>query len=372
MADDYADLKAARRFRLEVHAEGFVAREVIGVGEGLYDVMLAGLEPDGSILFTDIGGQELPEFDPEKGHGALLRLTRDDKVQPIVPAKNIQRFVPMNLFRAPQHFGSWGDHIFLVAQTWPGRPGANKPHGIIRVAPDADIPELFAIMPNAGTINDGIPGASLTGGFAPEGSPFGPSLFAHSMKNCTIYRFSPEGEAEVFINFDRAEGPIMPYALKFAPKWWGDLADELVMLAAVGADFNSGRPPAEAWKTFRVLPDRTIEPLEKVPYPMYGVMAPAEFGPYGGHVFYVDEGPIDLGIEEGCDEFPGLSLPYKARLMRQAPDGGVHVFADEFWGSYTTPVFDGPRLVLGLVGKSYSTGEFHEPDAAIYEITYTG
>lgn len=72
---------------------------------------------------TDIGGQGILGFDPQKGHGAILRLRPDDRIEPIVRATNIERFVPMNVKKAPAHFGPWGDHLFLPSQTEPGRPG---------------------------------------------------------------------------------------------------------------------------------------------------------------------------------------------------------------------------------------------------------
>ena len=371
MNQDYTGLKEARRFRMKIHADGYAAREIHGVGEGLFDVMLSHLEDDGSIVFTDIGGQDTPEFDPAKGHGAILRLRPDGTIDPIVAHADIGQFVPMNVHLAPAHFGGWGGHLFLPAQTAPGRPGANLPHCILRIAPGARRPELVQVLPPAGTINGGIAGAVMGGGFAPSGSPFGASYFLMSLKNCTIYRLDASGKVEPFINFDRPEGPIMPYQLQFAPAWWGELAGELIMFAAVNASFNTGRPDASSFANFIVRPDRSIERIDKVPAPLNGVQAPPEFGPFAGHVFFPHEGQIDLAVEEGCDEYAGDALPYGGRILRQDPQGQVHVFADDFWGSFTTLVFDGPRLVLGLTGKSYSTGEYHKPDGAIYEISWS-
>jgi len=372
MSDTYTALKRARAFRMKVHAPQYAAREGVGVGGELFDVMLAYREDDGSVVFTDIGGQGAPGFDPEKGHGALLRYRRDGSVAAIVPPTNMQQFVPMNIHRAPEHYGRWGGHLFLPCQTFPGRPGANRPHGVLRVAPGADTPDLFVVLPNAGTIGGGIPGAAMTAGFAPKGSPFGEALICWTMKNCTVYIVRPNGEAEVFLNFDRAEGQMMPAWLTFAPSWWGDLAGELIMTANVGFAFNAGKPSPDSIRHFRVTADGALHPLDKLPAPLHAVRAPPEFGPFAGQLFFTDEGEINLATEEGCDEYPGEYLPYNGRILRQDADGQVHVFADDYWGSYTTLVFDGPRLMVGLCGKSYSTGEYHVPDGAIYEIAFKG
>lgn len=37
-----------------------------------------------------------------------------------------------------------------------------------------------------------------------------------------------------------------------------------------------------------------------------------------------------------------------------------------------TACFAGARLLVARIGKSHSTGDFHETDGAIYAITYTG
>ena len=54
---DYGWLKEERTFQMDVKEAGFTAREVIAAGENLYDPQFGWLEEDGSITFSDIGGQ---------------------------------------------------------------------------------------------------------------------------------------------------------------------------------------------------------------------------------------------------------------------------------------------------------------------------
>jgi hypothetical protein len=54
--------------------------------------------------------------------------------------------------------------------------------------------------------------------------------------------------------------------------------------------------------------------------------------------------------------------------VRTDKQGQVHVFADNFQGSSTLLTFRGNELLMTIMGKRYSTGEYHHPDGAIYGI----
>jgi hypothetical protein len=48
------------------------------------------------------------------------------------------------------------------------------------------------------------------------------------------------------------------------------------------------------------------------------------------------------------------------------------VFAEGLQGGSTSFIFNGRRMLIGSIRKSYATGEYHEPDGSVYEVTYTG
>ncbi|MGE0386578.1 MAG: hypothetical protein AB7Q97_17760 [Gammaproteobacteria bacterium] len=370
---EYGWLKQERAFRMQVHAPGYAAREIVPAGENLYDPQLSWLEPDGSVFFGDIGGQEQYGWDPAKGHGALGRLRPDGRIEHVVPPRNMGQYMPLCPVLAPAHFGPWGGHVFLVGQEFPGRSGASRHHLVFRHAPGSDRMEVFGVVPPAGRINDGIPGAMVTGCFGRPGTPQAGSFFVMSLMNCVIYRVSTRGEVEPFLILDEpiTPRPIMPVIFTLGPSWWGDLAGEMILWGKRGITYRDEVDPRVEQAFWHVDRDGRLDPdpIPNPPSPLWSTaQAPAQFGPYGGQVFYVDEGGIDLLHVTMVDE----PLPYRGRLMRIDADGRHHLFADGFQGSCTSLVFDGPRLIMGLLGKSYSTGDYHHPDGSICEIRWTG
>jgi hypothetical protein len=85
-------------------------------------------------------------------------------------------------------------------------------------------------------------------------------------------------------------------------------------------------------------------------------------------MFTVDEGSTNL-LHTDIEKVNAKPLPYDARILRVAPDGSVHTFADRLQGGSTTIVFSGDKMYVGSSRKSYSTGQYHEPDGSIYELS---
>jgi hypothetical protein len=69
---------------------------------------------------------------------------------------------------------------------------------------------------------------------------------------------------------------------------------------------------------------------------------------------------------------PDGALPYDAEIIRIDETGKQHVFARKLQAGYPGLLFQGNRMLVSRIGKSYSTGDFHYPDGSIYEIVYTG
>ncbi|MBV9526748.1 hypothetical protein, partial [Sphingomonas sp.] len=65
-------------------------------------------------------------------------------------------------------------------------------------------------------------------------------------------------------------------------------------------------------------------------------------------------------------------LPYDAAIYRTDEKGERHLFARYLQGGHPQVKFQGNRLLIGTIGKSYSTGDFHYPDGSLLEIAYKG
>jgi hypothetical protein len=371
---DYSWLKKEREFRLHPVEKGYAVREVIPVGENLYDPQFGWLEADGSITFSDIGGQQEYGWDPNKGHGAILSLSRDGKLKFLVPPQNMGTYMPLCPVRAPDYFGPWGGHMMLVGQSFPGRSGALKQHFVFKYAPGEDRMTVFAEIPHSGKLNDGVPGAAVTGGFGPPGSPQEGYFFVQSLMNCTVYRVDTRGRIEPWLVLDAptVPKPIMPLDFQVAPDWWGDLAGQFILYGKAGQTYREEVDPSLKYRHYHVDLNGKVDPTplpdNRVPAPIEAVVAPPEFGPFAGQLFWVDEGGVDLNHVTMFD----APLPYSAKLMRTDRQGKHHVFADNFQGASTLLVFDKERLLMSVIGKSYSTGDYHHPDGSIYEVRYTG
>jgi len=358
-------------FRLRLVDGGYTAREVIPPGDELYDPQVRWAEEDGSVVISDIGGQAEPGWDPEAGHGAIYRLRPDDSLATIVPKGMDGAAAPLRPMLAPRNFGAYGGHIFFVAQQHPGKGGAHKNHCVYRVGPGESKPVVFGRYPSSGTIGDGIAGAGMPGAFGREGSPDDGYFYCQSLMNCTIYRLDTSGGIEPYLVMGPPllDRPCMPLFVEYAPDYgpFAPWAGELVVTSRTTSYLDSAPARTDVHLFWLDRNGPRVEPLPES-LPRIGPIAPAEFGPFGGQMFTVDEGSTNM-LHTDIDKSNAAALPYDGRILRVAPDGSVHTFADRIQGGSTTIVFSGSRMVIGSVRKSYSSGEYHEPDGSIYEIT---
>jgi hypothetical protein len=370
VTDDYAWLAKECEFRLTVNEPGFTTREVVPVGR-LYDVCRLWLESDGTIAVADLGPQDVPEWDSDRGHGAIWRLGQDDVLTSIVPPSAFSATVSMPLYPhvAPEHFGRWGGHLFYVGQTVAGRTGAHSSHGIWRIAPGEQTPFLFGLLPNSGTEGGGVAGASMFGDaspFGPAGSPHEGYGYAQSLMNRTLYQFDADANIRPYYVFD--DPAIMPVFCFFAPPILGKLEGDLIVGGLPQTSYTQEARREVNFSFWRMAgPHERPEPVE-IHWGLWTREAPPEFGRFGGHLFFDDPGSTNLLHATKMGEGP---LPYDARIMRVDPDGNVHTFAEGLQGPLSL-CFNGDRLYVGMVRKSFSTGEYHAPDGGIYEIRYDG
>lgn len=374
---DLSWLAADCELRLEFREPGFAVREIVPPATTLFDPMLGWVDEDGCVVFCDIGGQREPGWNPEEGHGSIWRLHPDDRLEAIVPPGRIGKGMIMFPMRSTQQFGEYGHQIFFLGQTSPGRAGAQKMHAVYRVPPGSDTPEVFVTIPHAGTIAGGVSGALCPTGWGQPGTPEEGLLFVHSLMNCVIYKVRGDRSIEPWLICDEPDVGVqfMPGSLFRAPPDWGELAGELIVSGQIGTSYMKRALMSGDIRLayFHVTEGpqgpklREVEPAGDRLLPRVAV-APPGFGPLAGHRFYMSGGSANLAHVTKMKNGP---LPYDASIMRIDPDSNHHAFAERLQSGAPALIFQGDRMIVSTVRKSYSTGEYHYPDGSIYEIRYT-
>jgi hypothetical protein len=372
-------LKAMSEMKIEVIDPRYKAVEIVGGGEFLYDPQVfwawdeksPWARPPGSILVSEIGGQQTSEWDPTMGHGAIYRLHADNQLETIM-APGVGR--QCGVFRpiiAPQGWGEWGNHIFFCSQIVPGRRGAVFEHIVYRLAPGATTPEAFAIPPRAGKLGGGLAGALMPGVFGRPGTPEEGLFLIISLHNCTIYAAKPDGSIEPYIIMDgeNGPGPLMPYRLYYADEKLSGEPNALAIEGPWGESFGAGGHEFNP-QQYRVI-GRDIDPqpvgaLGNGP----GPFAPEAFGPFAGDMFRVDNAGFISSVHWARGDRE--ALPYTDKIMRRDANGEEHVFAANVQAGQNLIGFAGNRMIITNLRHSYSSGDFHEPDGSIYAIEYKG
>jgi hypothetical protein len=386
---DLSWLEAETELQLEILEPGFEIRPIVAPATWLYDTQLGWVEDDGSLIFHDIGGQGEPGWDPEKGHGGTFRLHRDNRIDVIVPPGSSGRAMIMSPMKSPASFGEeYGNQIFVLGQLRPGRNGAHNTHGVFWVPPGAPTVEIFAVAADSGSLNAGKSGALVSPGWGADGTPEEGVLFVVSMYNCTMYKVDRHRQIWPWVIGDGEHSTVqfMPREVFRAPESWGKHAGELVVAGVADHHFakpapQPGEPPlVERIVRFVVterghgLPAELTPVDEELPVPTisryaHGKVAPDSFGPFGGHTFRTTLGSVNL---MQTTMMPDGALPYDAQIIRVDPAGNEHVFADKLQAGYAALLFQGDRMILSRIGKSYSTGDYHYPDGSLHEIVYVG
>ncbi|MET0895381.1 MAG: hypothetical protein ABWY80_05975 [Acidimicrobiia bacterium] len=373
-----ATVREENELRLNIVEPGFSVREVVPPGgpnppESFFDPFFCFAEDDGSVVIMDIGGQPEPGWNPNQGHGSIWRLHPDDRLTPIVPLGAIGMgciLPPVKV--APPSFKPYGGELVFCGQALPGRSGAKAPHAVYHVPYEGGTPGLVSLIPNSGgSVAFGVPGALVGNTFGPEGSEHEGHVFFSSLMNCTVYRVR-EGEAEPWLICDPEHigRTIMPYGVFF------DDDGGMVLYGKEGTSYTEAAGTGSELRLWRVsngtVADDPIEGLdEAAAFSMLAnnSVAPEGFGPFGGQSFSTTQGSANL---MHVTMMPTGALPYDSTIVRVDAEGTPHVFADQLQSGAPTCMFVGDRMLVSRIGKSYSTGDYHETDGAIYEITYTG
>jgi hypothetical protein len=348
--------------------------------------MLGWVDPDGSLIFCDIGGQAVePGWNPREGHGSIWRLHRDDRLEAIVPPGAIGKGMIMFPMKSPPSFGAYGDQVFFLGQLKPGRAGAHNTHAVYWVPPGWDVPEVFCIVPHAGHIGDGVSGALCPAGWGEVGTPEEGMFFAVSLLNCVLYRVTPDRLIVPWLICDEEHvgEQFMPTRVFRAGDGWGEYAGQLIVAGRPDTSFER---PAEMSGTLSLGFWRVDDPhdrpvLHRIPGPDDGLTgqlaatrnventrAPEGFGAFAGQRFMCTPGSANLAHTTKLEG----ALPYDASIVRFDHGGQRHEFATQLQSGSPALLFQRDRMVVAVVRKSYSTGEYHLPDGSLYEITYVG
>lgn len=377
MERDLSQLAAECELRLELHEPGYRVREIVPPATTLYDPMLGYVDDDGSLVFCDIGGQREQGWDPEQGHGAVWRLHPDDRIEAIVPPGNIGRGMIMFPMRAPEGFGEHGGELFFLGQLRPGRPGAHHTHAVYWVPPGSSWPEPFVIIPDAGTIGKGVAGALCPAYWGQPGTPDEGKFYVTSLLNCTLYEIDGNRRITPWLTCDEEhmDVPCMPRRVFRADEAWGDLAGELIAAGNPNTTFERPASAAPGIAYYTVTEKDGVRYGRRVDAPAgsadymdvsNAAVAPAGFGPLAGKSFECTPGSVNLAH---ATKFDG-GLPYDAGIEWTEQDGTVRTFASKLQSGAPHLMFQGDRMIVAIVRKSYSTGEYHLPDGSLYEITY--
>jgi len=375
---DAAKLREITQIKAVVHDPAYEIVPIVTGGQFLYDPQVfwnwnddgdkTVWGGDGSILISDIGGQQQPGTDWTMGHGAIMRLKADNSWETIMAHGDGRQAGVFRPLIAPQGWGEWGGHIFFGSQTIPHRAGAVVEHMVYRLGPGDKRPTGFCVAPRSGTVGGGSSGALLTGVFGRPGTREEGLFLMFSMHNCTIYAVRPDRSIEPWLVMDgkSAPGPVMGYRLFYAdPELVGE-ENMLVIEGKWNSSFNDEQTHVFEPRHYRVA-DGTIHP--QVIKPLAGgagLRAPQAFGKFAGESFRPENAGFVSSVH--WTEGDAKPLPYSASIVRKDADGKEHVFVSNVQAGQNLIAFAGDRMIVSNVGHSYSSGDFKHPDGVVFAV----
>lgn len=332
-------------------AEGFQADIFIPPGE-FYDPLWLHSQEE-AIWLNDDGGEE-----GEKG-SRIVAISNDGQISEVV---GLGRLLPVTGYDvAPDSFGKFAGHIYSIAQAKVAAPGATANHVIQRVDPQSqNEATVVCTLKETGTTNGGVSGFGVDARFGPDGSAFADRFFAVAAFNNTIYQVSADNTCSPFVTFDGVVTGA-PMALAFA----ADGKSMLVTLKKGGIL----EPPAEgSGIVVRVSPEGKVDekPVVKGLFQPMGIMvAPANFGPYGGQIFVADVANIQAPVPMT------QALNTDGKVYRVGDDGAPQLVASGFINPVGMLVVDGVLWVTDINGD-FIAGKRELPDGFIVKLIPSG
>ena len=341
---------------------GFKATVLVPPGH-MYDP--GSLVPSGrAIWINDDGGE-----DGEHG-GRIFSVTRAGVVSTLV---DIDRLLPIVGFDvAPPSFGAFGGKILALAQPRAGLQGSVENHVILQIDPHSHAPaSRVCTLPAHGPVNGGVAGAGAAAHFGPAGSRFAGKFFALTILNGTIYQMSAAGVCEPFVTFDGN-----PWGAPFDFSFSSDGSRMIVSVSKGNLSFGEqGNFSSEGFerKTLSnlggaivaVSPEGAIDaqPLvQGLRRPFSVRVAPASMRQFGGEIFFVDMGEMQVPVP--------MTQPLKpdGLVYRVSKDGQVHVVAAGFINPGSLLFVDDRTIWISDINGDFIGGRRELPDGFIVKL----
>jgi hypothetical protein len=327
-------------------ADGFTAKVIIPPGQ-LYDPLSSVAYGDGYLL-NDDGGVE-----GEKG-SRILKVSMEGEIEVVV---GLDKLPPVTGFDvAPEGFGDFGGHLFVLTQPRVGPLGIGVNHLVQRIEIGNGVPEVVCELPALAGGEQASVGTQAK--FGPADSPFSNLLFTVTLGNNTIYQTTADGTCTPFVTFDGSPQG-QPFYLTFTP-------EHQTMLVSLGTPLALGAaPPSDnPGRIARVSADGTIDAAfyaTGLGRPAGMAFAPDGYGAYGGHLFVNIVGSLEIPVPIN------QQLKRDAHVLRIAPDGSQHMVADGFINPMDIKFIHG-RLIVGDINGDFIAGGREVPDGFVVEI----
>ena len=325
-------------------APGFSASLLVPPG-AMYDPLT--LIPHGDGVWLNDDGRE----EGERG-GRIYAVDKGGKVTVLVDTNRL--YPPTGFDIAPAGFGGFAGQIFTVSQPRSTSLGTRRNHVILRVDPSTTDPaHEHCVLPTHGDVEGGVPGGGLDARFGPTGSAFAGRLFAVAIFNATIYQITPDGTCAPFVT--------LPGQRPFGITFNADGSRFLVATGgAVGQPVPFGvTPPPATGNILAIGPDGVIDPTpvaEGIERPYGLAVAPADFGPFGGQIFYTTGGIAPpVGAPQG-----------RGALYRLGKDGTPVSVATGFFRP-TGIAFVGNAIWIADIKGDFIPGR-QLPDGTVFRI----
>jgi hypothetical protein len=285
--------------------------------------------------------------------GRILSITPQGEISVVMDADQL---LPILAFdEAPRGFGQFGGQLFSLAQPTSGMKGAVVNHVIERIDLTAHKAEVFCTLPNAGKVGNGVPGYGADGHFGPDGSGFANTFYSTTILNDMIYQTRADGSCKPFADTSQFGAPV---AITFT-------ADGSAMLAATvptDASLSAGSAPKGA--IIRITADGKIDPkpiVTRLIFPDGIVIAPPNFGKYGGQIFVADAGDYEMPVPQT------QPLKRDGKVYRVTPQGELKLVASGFINPEGLR-FVGTRLWVTDVNGDFIGGGRELPDGFVVQL----
>ena len=330
-------------------SSGFSAQLLIPPGK-VYDPLI--MLPMGDVTWlNDDGGEE-----KDKG-SRLLAIGKDGAISILADIGKLLPTVGFDI--APKGFGEFGGQVFSLAQAKVAMAGALSNHVVQRIEPTRDFEaSIFCELPEAGAKK--VSGFGLDARFGPHGSPFANKLYVVTILNNAIYQVTADGQCVPFVVFDDS-GYSAPATVTFTPN-----GQRMLVSVSVGTfDITSLEQPRGAIVSVSAAGRIDDKPLYSgAGKPMGMSYAPAEFGDYGGQLFFADVDRYEVPVPMT------QRLQADGKVYRLTAEGNAELVA----AGFINPIgvqFVRDSLWVSDINGDFIAGKRELPDGFVVKLSRT-